>query len=85
MPAKYVIHTEPVENRFKPLSKSGILAWEEGCLKCPVCVKRQCVYGVYNKRGIDARQMLDSIDYLCMNCFRCIQNCPKELIHKSVN
>lgn len=85
MPAKYVIHTEETPNRFKPLSRSGIIAWEEGCLKCPVCVKRQCVYGVYDKRGIDARQMLDSIDYLCMNCFRCIQNCPKELIHKSVN
>jgi len=85
MPAKYVIHTEEIRNRFIPLSRSGIIAWEEGCLKCPVCVKRQCVYGVYDKRGIDSRQMLDSIDYLCMNCFRCIQNCPKELIHKSIS
>ena len=85
MPAKYVIHTQEIPNRFKPLSKSGIIAWEEGCLKCPVCVKRQCVYGVYDRRGIDPRQMMDSIDYLCMNCFRCVQNCPKELIHKSIN
>ena len=85
MPAKYVIHTEQSPNRFKPLSRSGVIAWEEGCLKCPVCVKRQCVYGVYDKRGIDPRQMMDSIDYLCMNCFRCVQNCPKELIHKALN
>ncbi len=85
MPAKYVIHTEQTANRFRPLSKSGVIAWEEGCLKCPVCVKRQCVYGVYDKRGVDSRQMMDSIDYLCMNCFRCVQNCPKELIHKSLN
>ncbi|MBW1928823.1 MAG: hypothetical protein JRJ13_06665 [Deltaproteobacteria bacterium] len=48
MPAKYVIHTEPVENRFKPLSKSGILAWEEGCLKCPVCVQ------AWDRRKTDA-------------------------------
>ena len=85
MPEKYVIHTREVPNRFKPLSKSGVIAWEEGCLKCPVCVKRRCVYQVYDKRGIDARQMLDSIDNMCMNCFRCIQSCPKELIHKSIN
>jgi len=85
MPAKYVIGTQETPNRFKPLSKSGIIAWEEGCLKCPVCVKRQCVYGVYEKRDLDSRQMLDSVDYLCMNCFRCVQNCPKELIHKSIN
>ncbi len=85
MPAKYVIHTEQRPNRFRPLTRSGVIAWEEGCLKCPVCVKRQCVYGVYDNMGLDPRQMMDSIDYLCMNCFRCVQSCPKELIHKSLN
>jgi len=85
MPEKYVIHTNPVPNRFRPLSKSGIIAWEEGCLRCAVCVKQQCVYQVYYKRGLDSRQMIDSIDNLCMNCLRCVQGCPKELIHKSVN
>jgi ferredoxin len=29
--------------------------------------------------------MIDSIDNQCMNCFRCVQNCPKGLIHKSIN
>ncbi len=29
--------------------------------------------------------MVDSIDNQCMNCFRCVQGCPKELIHKSAN
>jgi ferredoxin len=29
--------------------------------------------------------MIDSIDNECMNCFRCVQGCPKELIHKSIN
>ncbi len=85
MPEKYVIHTDPVPNRFKPVAKTGVIAWEEGCLRCAVCVKQKCVYDVYYKRGLDPRHMTDSIDNLCMNCFRCVQGCPKELIHKSVN
>jgi len=85
MPAKYAIHTKQVPHRFKPLSRSGVIAWEEGCLKCAVCVKQQCVYGVYQKRGLDPGQMIESIDNECMGCLRCVQNCPKELIHKSLN
>ncbi|MFC1862443.1 glutamate synthase-related protein [Thermodesulfobacteriota bacterium] len=85
MPSKYAVHTKPVANRFEAVTKSGVIAWEEGCLKCAVCVKTRCVYGVYEKRGLDPNQMIDSIDNLCMNCFRCVQGCPKELIHKSEN
>ncbi len=85
MPSKYVIHTKQTEHRFEPVTKSGIIAWEEGCLKCAVCVKTECVYGVYDKRNLNARQMIDSIDNKCMNCFRCVQNCPNQLIHKAIN
>ena len=85
MPVKYAIHTNPSPHRFEPLSRSGIIAWEEGCLKCPVCVKTQCVYGVYENRGLHTRQMIESIDNQCMNCLRCVQSCPGELIHKSKN
>ncbi|MBW2284719.1 MAG: hypothetical protein JRF65_08985 [Deltaproteobacteria bacterium] len=83
MPSKYVIHTRHTPHRFEAIAKSGIIAWEEGCLKCAVCVKKQCVYGVYDNRGLDARQMVDSIDNMCMSCYRCVQNCPRELIHKT--
>ncbi|UCF83563.1 MAG: hypothetical protein JSV50_20740 [Desulfobacteraceae bacterium] len=85
MPAKYTIHTRPVPHRFKPVTRSGIIAWEEGCLKCPVCVKTMCVYGVYENHALDPRQMIDSIDNQCMSCLRCVQSCPNELIHKSLN
>lgn len=85
MPAKYVIHTRRVPHRFKPLTRSGIIAWEEGCLKCAVCVKTRCIYRVYDHRGLSPHQMIDSIDNECMNCFRCVQSCPKELIHKSLS
>jgi ferredoxin len=61
------------------------MAWEEGCLRCAECVKDQCIYNVYHNRGLDPDQMIDSIDNQCMNCLRCVQGCPKELIHKSVN
>jgi ferredoxin len=80
-----MIHTKQTPHRFKAVTESGIIAWEEGCLKCAVCVKKGCVYGVYEDRGLDTRQMMDSIDNQCMNCLRCVQGCPKELIHKSVN
>jgi ferredoxin len=85
MPPKYMIQTKPVSHRFEPVTKSGIIAWEEGCLKCAVCVKKKCVYGVYENRRLNSRQMLESIDNQCMNCLRCVQGCPKELIHKSLN
>ena len=85
MPAKYMIHTKETPHRFKAITESGIIAWEEGCLKCAVCVKTECVYGVYEERGLDSHQMMESIDNQCMNCLRCVQGCPKELMHKSVN
>jgi hypothetical protein len=85
MPPKYQIHTAPVPNRFPTVIRSGVIAWEEGCLKCPKCVKRECVYGVYDKRGLDPRLMSDSLDSLCKDCFRCVQNCPNRLIHKALN
>ena len=85
MPKKYMIHTKAAPNRFKAVTRSGVIAWEEGCLKCPVCVKKQCVYKVYEHRALDPRQMVDSVDNECMNCLRCVQGCPKELIHKGIN
>jgi ferredoxin len=85
MLSRYMIHTQSAPSRLKKITRSGVIAWEEGCLNCPVCVKRQCVYGVYDNHSLDARQMIDSIDNECMNCLRCVQGCPKELIHKSLN
>ncbi|HBE44172.1 MAG TPA: hypothetical protein DDW17_01655 [Deltaproteobacteria bacterium] len=85
MPGRYHIHTKVVPNRFPAITRSGVIAWEEGCLKCARCVKKDCVYKVYEKRGLDTRQMLDSLDSMCKDCFRCVQNCPNRLIHKGIN
>jgi ferredoxin len=85
MPPKYHIHAAPVPNRFPPITRSGVIAWEEGCLKCARCVKKDCVYKVYEKRGLDVDQMTESLDFACKDCFRCVQDCPKGLIHKSLD
>ncbi len=85
MPAKYHIETKTVPNRFPAVTRSGVIAWEEGCLRCARCVKKDCVYNVYEKRGLDARQMVDSVDSLCKDCFRCVQSCPNRLIQKGIN
>ena len=85
MPLKYHIHTGQAPNRFQSITRSGVIAWEEGCLKCARCVKKDCVYKVYEKRGIDPRQMLESLDSVCKDCFRCVQGCPNRLIQKGLN
>ena len=85
MPPKYSIHATPAANRFPAVTKSGIIAWEEGCLKCARCVKKDCVYKVYEKRNLETKQMLDSLDSVCKDCFRCVQNCPNRLIQKGLN
>ncbi len=85
MPAKYHIHTSTVSNIFPEITRSGVIAWQEGCLRCAVCVKDECVYGVYSKRSLHIGEMLDSIDTLCKDCFRCVQNCPNRLIQKGLN
>jgi len=85
MPAKYHIKVETASNRFPAVTRSGVIAWEEGCLRCARCVKKDCVYKVYEKKGLDARQMVDSLDNVCKDCFRCVQSCPNKLIHKGIN
>jgi ferredoxin len=85
MPPKYHIETRAVPNRLPPISRSGVVAWEEGCLKCARCVKKQCVYRVYQDRKLHTGEMRDSLDFACKDCFRCVQNCPKGLIHKTMD
>ena len=85
MPPKYHIHTSQAANRLQSITRSGVIAWEEGCLNCARCVKKDCVYKVYEKRGIDARQMLESLDSACKDCYRCVQGCPNKLIQKGLN
>ncbi|MGC8657662.1 MAG: glutamate synthase-related protein [Desulfomonilaceae bacterium] len=85
MPKKYHIDVQPIANRFPVIGRSGIVDWGEGCLKCAKCVKTECVYGVYKNRSFSASIFGDTIDQFCKSCFRCVQGCPKRLIHKTIN
>ncbi|MGA7878167.1 MAG: glutamate synthase-related protein [Desulfoferrobacter sp.] len=85
MPKKYHIKATPAAPRFIPVGRSGIIDWEEDCLKCTTCVKKRCLYDVYKNRSYDSRTMVDSIDHQCKNCFSCIQNCPRGVLSKTIN
>jgi len=85
MPKKYHIHTETVLPRFVPIEKGTILDWEGGCLRCFKCVKRKCIFGAFNKRTFDVKQLSDTIDNICRNCLRCVQMCPGQIITKTIN
>jgi ferredoxin len=85
MPKKYHIKPTPAAPRFIPVGRSGIIDWEEDCLKCTTCVKKRCLYDVYKNRSYDSRTMVDSIDHQCKNCFSCIQNCPRGVLSKTIN
>lgn len=85
MPKKYHITPKPAPPRFTPVGRSGIIDWEEDCLKCGTCVKKRCLYNVYKERSFDYRTMVDSIDYTCKNCFWCIQSCPRGVLAKTIN
>jgi ferredoxin len=85
MPKKYHIDTETAPPRFVPIEKGTILDWEAGCLRCFKCVKRKCIFGAYNKRTFDVKQLSDTIDNICRNCLRCVQMCPGQVITKTIN
>lgn len=85
MPKKYHITPKAIAPRFIPVGRSGIIDWEEDCLKCTTCVKKRCLYDVYKSRSYDSSTMADSIDFQCKNCFSCIQNCPRGVLSKTIN
>jgi ferredoxin len=85
MPKKYHIDVREIPNRYPTIGRSGIVDWGEGCLKCPKCVKQQCIYNVYGERSFSSDILADTIDQLCKSCFRCVQGCPRRLIHKTIN
>jgi ferredoxin len=85
MPKKYHIPITPTPPRFTPTAKSTVLDWEGGCLRCFKCVKRKCIVDAYNQRTFDPAQLTDTIDKICKNCLRCVQECPGRIITKTLN
>lgn len=84
MPEKYHITATPTPPRWTPVGKVSAIE-RDGCLGCTKCAKKACVYDVYKNRSFDSKQLFDTIDYLCKNCFRCVQECKGRLFSRAVN
>jgi len=85
MPTKYHIKIEQAPPRFSPVPEYCQLE-NEGCLGCLDCVKRDsCVYDVYSKREYHPWEFMETGDVMCLNCFRCIQECKKNILARVRN
>ena len=87
MPEKIHIHTEPAPPRVRPVGKLGIVDWREDCAGCHNCVKRGCIYALWQDETDtlhDQRGYLDYI-YQCKGCLICVQDCTKGILTRVVN
>jgi len=85
MPEKYHVKIRPLPPRHAPVSRYNSIEFD-GCLGCLKCVKRDsCIYEVYKKREFLPDELVDTGDGMCLNCFRCIQECKKNIISRAVN
>jgi ferredoxin len=84
MPKKYHIHS-----KVTPLDLDYVFKFKiergENCINCGKCTK-VCIYEAH-KRGKDGdpRKMADPNTVVCRNCFRCIQECPRGALEKSLD
>lgn len=82
MPKKYHIHTKET-----PLDQDYIFKYKivrgENCINCGKCTK-VCIYEAHKRRENDPRIMADPYTVVCRNCFRCIQECPRGALAKSL-
>jgi ferredoxin len=83
MPKKYHISTKvtplQVDNVFKFKIVRG-----ENCINCGKCTK-VCIYEAHKRGKRDPRKMADPNTVVCRNCFRCIQECPRGALEKSID
>lgn len=87
MPKKYHIHLETVEPRFHPIGKYTTVEFREDCAgSCKACVKKKCVYGVFNENYVHMSSMHEpEYLYTCQSCFRCVQECTKGIFSRVIN
>jgi len=83
MPKKYHINTKVVPLDFDYVFKFKIVRGEN-CINCGKCTK-VCIYEAHKRRQDDPRKMADPNTVVCRNCFRCIQECPRGALEKSID
>ena len=83
MPKKYHIHP-----KVTPLDLDFVFKFKivrgENCINCGKCTK-VCIYEAHKRREDDPRKMADPNTVVCRNCFRCIQECPRGALEKSLH
>lgn len=83
MPKKYHIHPKAAPLGFDYLRKFKIVRGEN-CINCGKCTK-VCIYEAHKRRSDDRRRMAEPNTVVCRNCFRCIQECPRGALEKSLD
>ena len=83
MPKKYHIHA-----KVTPLNLDYVYKFQiergENCINCGRCAK-VCIYEAHKRGKVDPRKMADPNTVVCRNCFRCIQECPRGALEKSLD
>jgi ferredoxin len=83
MPKKYHIHS-----KVMPLNLDYVYKFKiergENCINCGKCTK-VCIYEAHKRGKGDPRKMADPNTVVCRNCFRCIQECPRGALEKSLD
>ncbi len=83
MPKKY--HINP---KVTPLDLDYVFKFKivrgGNCINCGKCAK-VCIYEAHKRRKDDPRKMADPNTVVCRNCFRCIQECPRGALEKSLD
>ncbi|MGA2780625.1 MAG: glutamate synthase-related protein [Smithella sp.] len=83
MPKKYHIHS-----KVTPLDLDYVYKFKiergENCINCGKCTK-VCIYEAHKRGKGDPRKMADPNTVVCRNCFRCIQECPRGALEKSLD
>jgi len=83
MPKKYHIHVKATPLNLAYISKF-IIERGENCINCGKCTK-VCIYEAHKRGSADPRKMAEPNTAVCRNCFRCIQECPRGALVKSLD
>jgi ferredoxin len=82
MPKKYHIEINTTPLDVKLVAKFKITR-SENCINCGKCTK-VCIYEAHKRSEQDIRKLADPYTVVCKNCFRCIQECPRGALVKSL-
>lgn len=83
MPKKYHINVKSTPLDIDYIFKFKIVRGEN-CINCGRCTK-VCIYEAHQRRKDDPRKMAEPNTVVCRNCFRCIQECPRGALEKSLS